>query len=1344
MEAPTIQIGDNPNFSGASAIVIGNHNILRLGDQTLTEQQVKDIIRGAFNVQDVQNKIQQHTLNQEVKNLPRAEAAHDDYQSQKQSEVCFEDTRVIVLEELASWVIDRPKIYALSGPAGIGKSTIAYTFAARAAKLGILGASFFFSRDEPDCRNAKRFFTSIAYQLCVHDKEFAHAIGKTLLTERGTGAVTKNPQEQMQTLILEPLQDIVKSHRQPTVIVIDAIDECDSPDRYQVLASLERLVHGLSSFKVLITTRPQPRLDRLLSSHKVFSLQDIKDETVNSDIRRYLKYNLSREKVDECLPDLRKEWSANDEEIDHLVRMAGGLFIIASTTVRLVLDATIYNPERQMTMLKADGMATLGRLERFYTIILRGAVPEKCESGIIERFKAVVGAILTVQERLPIEVLEHLTNLSACDIDAVLKNLKSVIVVEEDTARIYHKSFFDFLTNEQHVPPDFRIVIKDQNTQIAINCFQIMNKSLKKNILNLGEPACFMDNKDVLKEQEKLVHNNIPLQLRYACMYWAIHTEGANMDDGVLKEGLKQFALKHLLHWLEELSWNCQLFLAHHALRILMPLLESRLPDITKLFSDGLRFISKFYEIIEHSALHIYYSALPFTPTESLLYRTYYEQETTHNKCRVDGGPKQWDALLSRFEHGARVERVAFSQDGSKLLSWSSYDQNVRLWHASAGIPLGTISGDLVAIANSFAVAAKERMVILYDLDSFEPITTLETPALIIQLAVSADGSRIAAGMMNGAVDLWDGKTREFINSIVGYKPYSLAFSRTGSRLAFNSYNNRIKLEDGTSGEHIADLDYRSEELKTTVFSHNDCVLACLAITKHNQYTLTVWNTWNGESIGVARDVGEVFAVSADGSLLATATKAGRGVQLWTMGSSEYDNSLQPLENFGDWGTIDSLAFSQSDTLAIGSWYAVNIYNMKSHSVVATLSYDDLVKSVEFSPDCTRVAAGGRGGILALWDVQTTDTPSIRTSRTGMSEEPVHRVQTTQTIGAIAFSPDCSRLGSGFKDGIAIWDMKYTSQQITSHQGHSQTVTALAFSLDGKQVASGSEDGAVRLWNNNDGTSTRAPLHASSWVHSVAFSSDALAAASNEHIKLWDLRTSNLIGTLDEQGSRLVTFSHGGFLLASFNPSHLYVAVWDVENGTVIAKFTAPGWIGSMLFLSDDSGIAAKLANNDIVLFQVANNGAAGDSTREDIYSLFPIVHWHSIPDLLDQRNHYKFLGRWSRGNLGPTMLWIPGYLDVDTVVQGSTTVVLVCKDGCVIFLQSTDRDTDDDSAWTKSSRKKIFEFKATSAKTPTKRRRKGASPSEGKDSNSDKRRHVETREGTRVEVGTSGRAGDD
>src|SRR6266704_5258830 len=103
-----------------------------------------------------------------------------------------------------------------------------------------------------------------------------------------------------------------------------------------------------------------------------------------------------------------------------------------------------------------------------------------------------------------------------------------------------------------------------------------MNKYLKRNIWDLGDPARFMDNAEGLAAQgisEDQLHGKIPAELRYACIYWMNHVEGADTVDTDLMKECETFTSEHLLHWLETLSWVGKLDIAHRALRSVPTLL---------------------------------------------------------------------------------------------------------------------------------------------------------------------------------------------------------------------------------------------------------------------------------------------------------------------------------------------------------------------------------------------------------------------------------------------------------------------------------------------------------------------------------------------------------------------------------------------------------------------------------------------------------------------------------------------------------------------------------------------------------------------------------------------------
>jgi eukaryotic-like serine/threonine-protein kinase len=71
----------------------------------------------------------------------------------------------------------------------------------------------------------------------------------------------------------------------------------------------------------------------------------------------------------------------------------------------------------------------------------------------------------------------------------------------------------------------------------------------------------------------------------------------------------------------------------------------------------------------------------------------------------------------------------------------------------------------------------------------------------------------------------------------------------------------------------------------------------------------------------------------------------------------------------------------------------------------------------------------------------------------------------TDSVSAVALSPDGTRILTGSDDHTArLWDAT-TGKAVVTLTGHTNAVEAVAFSPDGKRVLTGSGDKTARIWD---------------------------------------------------------------------------------------------------------------------------------------------------------------------------------------------------------------------------------------------------------------------------------------
>ena len=493
---------------------------------------------------------------------------------------CHKGTRESVLSEIESWTKgpNKSPVFWLNGLAGTGKSTIAQTVSERVFADGLLGASFFCSRDFEDRSDLQFIFPSLAFQLAHKYHEFRSILVPLLQSD--PDVVHESLYNQMEKLIVEPL----RSANVSTVIVIDALDECtDDEPQSAILSVMGRLVEEVPKVKFFITGRPEPRirsgfrLELLRPLTDVFVLHDVHPSLINNDIRLFLKHKLS-----ELAQRRHIDGWPTDEHINLLGRRAAGLFVYAVATVKF-LDSKTHPPKQQLDIIinlpectVPEGKTRFNSkttLDSLYLSILQMAFSNE-DPEVYSKVQSTIGAIILLVNPLPPSAITELIGLDPEQVILFLTLVQSLFTLDEDPnqpVKPFHKSFPDFITDPSRcLDTRFHISPGDSHLELARNCLRLMNNGLEQNLLSLPNYALNSEVEDL----QTRVKDHISVALEYACRSWHSHLTRTTGDVTGLITDLRFFLEEKFLAWLEVVSALGAVRGAVVALEKLIPWLE--------------------------------------------------------------------------------------------------------------------------------------------------------------------------------------------------------------------------------------------------------------------------------------------------------------------------------------------------------------------------------------------------------------------------------------------------------------------------------------------------------------------------------------------------------------------------------------------------------------------------------------------------------------------------------------------------------------------------------------------------------------------------------------------------
>ncbi|KAF9791870.1 hypothetical protein BJ322DRAFT_1148662 [Thelephora terrestris] len=846
---------------------------------------------------------------------------------------CLKGTREAILDGIELWAndSDQSPVYWLNGLAGTGKTTIAQTISERMFASGQLGASFFCSRDFEDRSNLEFIFPTLAIQLARKYPQFRSIF--VPMVQQDPGIAHESLYNQMDKLIVGPL----KKSSISTVIVVDALDECkDEEPASAILSVLGRFVSEIPKAKFFLTGRPEPRirtgfrLPLLAEVTDVFFLHKVEPRLINSDIQQFLRHSFVEIANGQCGLD---GWPT-EEDVDHLCKQAGGLFVYAVATIRFIGHRNI-GPRRQLERLlqspestKYQGKSKINpktTLDSLYISILEGGFCDD-DPEYDSSIRSVLGAIVLAANPLSPSSIATLLGFHSSDVSHQLTSVHSLILQGDNDHPVqpFHKSFPDFITDPTRCTNQrFYVFPPHHHHELVKGCLELMNQTLEKNMCQLPNAITNSEVGD-LKDRIK---KYITPALEYACRSWYKHLiiNEHTVYPATINSAIEHFLRNKFLFWLEVLSVLGAAREAVDALRAVKKWFEAS-PTLD-IVNDCFQFVTTFFGVISTSAPHIYHSAVPLSPRTSIMWKLY-EPYANPLVRLVYGIPTSWDLDATTFKHASYICATAWSpcsrfiavaiksSGGIQILDAVTLEQLLTTSPLSQPLSFGHLlfspSGHLLTYCMQ-----KERKsyIVSWDLQtgglicnleiypgekSYESMTYSGCGTMVGTLFTDIDASIICICNILTSKNIASYLFKDGATDIWTHGEY-LRFSTLGDQ-GITIWEAVFDLANPATAVQSLSTPSNIDPSALALFDHT---LLYLAFYSHNGH-LQVWDIQNNKLLleSAARFLS---SFSSDGHFFAHTNNS--GVQIWKQFPSGYTH-LQTLPVKGSYGSHGLLQFS--------------------------------------------------------------------------------------------------------------------------------------------------------------------------------------------------------------------------------------------------------------------------------------------------------------------------------------------------------------------------------------------------------------------------------------------------
>ena len=437
---------------------------------------------------------------------------------------------------------------------------------------------------------------------------------------------------------------------------------------------------------------------------------------------------------------------------------------------------------------------------------------------------------------------------------------------------------------------------------------------------------------------------------------------------------------------------------------------QAKLP--TKWVNDSQRLLLEHFDAISNSPSHIYYSALPFSPSSSWL-RNCYSAELSQGVDVLKGLPAEWGMC-------------------SRTVSLHDYPQTFVCWRDTVAV--GLQSGKIITLDG---------------ITGSQAATLSGCTSPVKSLAFSSDGASLLSGS-GKVVTLWDIQTGGVIKTFCGHTNwvYSVSISADCIKIASGSEDKTIRLWDIQTGECSHIIEHQSWVATVNFSPTNPLHLISISGGKVQQ-----WNV-DGHKFNSTHD-GSHVTFSLDGTQFVLCSRT--AVEVRDSGSGELITKFTMSS-----GNTNNCCFSPDGRLvAVNAGNTVYVWDITESDpcIIETfIGHTGHITSLAFSSPSSLISSS-RDKSARFWQVGTPSTDLIvpDPKSTPLSSAPIRSV-TLQAEAGIAISSDSNGV-------VGTWDI------LTGHNKELLKTPAKnphrsdVRLIDGRLIFVWQEDTMVHIWD---------------------------------------------------------------------------------------------------------------------------------------------------------------------------------------------------------------------------------------------------------------------------------------